>query len=51
MSFDYGLKLGSFKGDTYVKLLNWQAQKAAKRLAQIGQITVIVQDLSDFTQK
>ena len=44
VSFDYGLKLGSFKGDTYVKLLDWQAQKAAKRLAQTGQITVIVQD-------
>jgi hypothetical protein len=40
VSFDYGLKLGSFKGDTYVKLLDWQAQKTAKRLAETGQITV-----------
>jgi transposase len=44
VSFDYGLKLGSFKGDTYVKLLDWQALLAAKRLADTGQITVIVQD-------
>ncbi len=51
VSFDYGLKLGSFKGDTYVKLLDWQAQKAAKRLAQTGQITVIVQDNHSHTYK
>ena len=44
VSFDYGLKLGSFKGDSYLKLMNWQADKAAKRLAKTGQITVIVQD-------
>ena len=44
VSFDYGLKLGSFKKDTYLKLMNWQAQKAAKHLANTGQITVIVQD-------
>ncbi len=44
VSFDYGLKLGSFQGDTYVKLLDWQAEKAAKLLAETGQITVIVQD-------
>ena len=37
-------KRGSFKGDTYLKLLDWQAEKAAKRLAETGQITVIVQD-------
>ena len=44
VSFDYGLKLGSFKGESYLKLLNWQAQQAAKRLADTGKITVIVQD-------
>lgn len=44
VSFDYGLKLGSFKGDSYQKLMNWQAQKAAEHLANTGQITVIVQD-------
>ncbi|MEM7593905.1 MAG: hypothetical protein AAF383_20760 [Cyanobacteria bacterium P01_A01_bin.83] len=44
VSFDYGLKLGSFKGNSYLKLMNWQAEQAAKRLATTGQITVIVQD-------
>lgn len=44
VSFDYGLKLGSFKSNSYLKLMNWQADKATKRLAQTGQITVIVQD-------
>ena len=38
------MKLGSFKGESYLKLLNWQAQQAAKRLADTGKITVIVQD-------
>lgn len=44
VSFEYGLKLGSFKGDTYIKLLDWQAKLAAKTLAATGKITVIVQD-------
>ena len=44
ISFDYGLKLGSFKSDSYLKLMNWQADQAEKRLAQTGQITVVVQD-------
>lgn len=44
MSFDYGLKLGSFKGDSYIKLLNWQAEQAAQHLAETGKITVVVQD-------
>lgn len=41
---EYGLKLGSFKKDSYLKLLEWQVQQAAQRLADTGQITVIVQD-------
>ena len=44
VSFDYGLKLGSFKGNSYLKLMNWQAEQAQKRLLETGQITVIVQD-------
>lgn len=44
LSFEYGLKLGSFKQDCYIKLLDWQAQQAAQRSADTGQITVIVQD-------
>jgi hypothetical protein len=44
VSFDYGLKLGSFKGDSYLKLMDWQAQQASQRFQETGQITVIVQD-------
>ena len=44
VSFDYGLNLCSFKSNSDLKLMNWQADKAAKRLAKTGQITVIVQD-------
>ena len=43
-SFEYGLKLGSFNKDSYIKLLDWQAKQAAQRLANTGQITVVVQD-------
>jgi hypothetical protein len=43
-SFEYGLAIGSFKGPSYIQLMDWQAGKAAHRLAQSGQITVVVQD-------
>lgn len=43
-NFEYGLKLGSFNRDSYLKLMHWQAQKAQARLATTGKITVIVQD-------
>ena len=42
--FDYALAQGGFKTESYLKVMDWQAQKAAERLAQTGQITVIVQD-------
>ncbi len=42
--FDYALAQGGFKSDSYIKVMNWQAQKAALHLEQTGQITVIVQD-------
>ena len=44
LSFEYGLKLESFEQDSYIKLLDWQAHEAAQRLANTGQITLIVQD-------
>jgi putative transposase len=42
--FDYALAQGGFKTESYLKVMNWQALKAAQTLAQTGQITVIVQD-------
>jgi len=44
ISFEYGLKLGSFHRESYLKLMKWQAKEAAERLETAGQITVIVQD-------
>jgi putative transposase len=42
--FEYGLALKSFKSESYIKLMNWQAQKAERKLQEKGQITVIIQD-------
>lgn len=42
--FDYALAQGGFKTQSYLKVIDWQAQKAAQNLAKTGQITVIVQD-------
>lgn len=47
-SFEYGLVVGGFNSERYIKLVDWQAQKAQKRLAATGQITVLVQDRASF---
>lgn len=43
-SFEYGLKLGGFKSESYLKMINWQAEKAEKTFKNTGQITIIVLD-------
>lgn len=43
-SFEYGLKLGGFKSESYLKMMNWQADKAEENFKKTGQITVIVLD-------
>ena len=43
-SFEYGLALKNFNSESYIKLMNWQAEKAEKRLKSTGKITVIIQD-------
>lgn len=43
-SFEYGLKLGGFKRESYLKMMNWQAEKAEENFKKTGQITVIVLD-------
>ncbi|WP_052304744.1 transposase [Nostoc punctiforme] len=42
--FDYALMVGTLKTPTYVQLMNWQAQTAATRLLETGQITAIIHD-------
>ena len=44
--FEYGLVQGGFKGKSYIKLMNWVAQKAAAVLKDTGKLTVVVQDNS-----
>ena len=45
-SFEYGLAQGGFKGKSYVKIMDWIAQKAASLLKETGKLTVVVQDNS-----
>jgi putative transposase len=45
-SFEYGLAQGGFKGKSYLKGMDWVAQKASELFKQTGKLTVIVQDNS-----
>ncbi len=45
-SFEYGLAQGGFKGKSYIKLMDWVAEKAAANWKETGKLTVIVQDNS-----
>lgn len=47
-SFEYGLVVGGFNSERYLKLMDWQAKKAAEHLEKTGQITVIIQDGASF---
>lgn len=43
-AFDYALVQGGFKQPSYVRVMDWVADKAAETLAQTGRLTVVVQD-------
>lgn len=43
-SFEYALVLGSIKKHSYIKIMNWEAEKAHQKLQETGKITVVVQD-------
>lgn len=43
-SFEYGLKVGTYKAHNYIQFMNNQAQRADKRFNQTEKLTVIVQD-------
>jgi hypothetical protein len=36
--------LGGIKSDTYLKIMDWQANQAQEHLERTGEITVIIQD-------
>lgn len=42
--FEYALAQGGFKSHSYLKVMDWLADKAAQTLAQTGRLTVVVQD-------
>ena len=43
-SFEYGLSVSGITSETYIKFIDWQAEKAEKHFQKTGQITVIIQD-------
>jgi len=43
-SFEYALACGSFKSESYIKVIDWIAEQACQTLTQTGRLTVIVQD-------
>jgi hypothetical protein len=43
---EYGIAQGGFKGKSYLKIMNWIADKAASKLQETGKLTVVVQDNS-----
>jgi putative transposase len=45
-SFEYGLAQSGFKSQSYLKIMDWVAQKASELFKQTGKLTVIVQDNS-----
>jgi hypothetical protein len=42
--FEYALAQGGFDSESYMKVMDWIAEKAALTLEQTGRVTVVVQD-------
>ena len=49
-SFEYALKVGTYKAKNYVRFMDNQAERAMKRLFDTGKYTVIVQDNASIHQ-
>jgi hypothetical protein len=45
-SFEYGLAQGGFNSKSYIKVMDWAAQRAASLFKETGKLTVVVQDNS-----
>ncbi len=43
-SFEYGISLSGITSETYIKFIDWQAEKAENHFQKTGQVTVIIQD-------
>ena len=46
---EYALSQGGFKGQRYIEVMDWVAQKASQTLAETGRMTVVVQDNGSLT--
>ena len=42
--FEYALKVGTYKTKSYLRFMNWQAERAMKRLFETGKPTIVVHD-------
>jgi putative transposase len=42
--FEYALKVGTYKTKNYLHFMNWQAERAMKRLFETGNLTVVIHD-------
>jgi hypothetical protein len=49
--FEYALAQGGFDGKSYLKVMDWIAEKAALTLNQRGRLTVVVQDNSSIHKR
>ena len=49
--FEYALAQGGFDGKSYLKVMDWIAEKAALTLNQMGRLTVVVQDNSSIHKR
>ena len=49
--FEYALAQGGFDGESYIKIMNWIAEKSALTLEQTGRLTVVVQDNSSIHKR
>jgi len=43
-TFEYALAQGGFDGESYIKVMDWIAEKAALTFEQTGRLTVVTQD-------
>lgn len=49
--FEYALAQGGFDGESYIKVMDWIAEKTALTLAQTGRLTMVVQDNSSIHKR
>ena len=49
--FEYALAQGGFDGESYIKIMNWIAEKSALTLSPTGRLTVVVQDNSSIHKR